>query len=316
MENGDGFNPDGKKKSSLMSVAAGLGQKLFKTEEPLLPDVETPNNPLKQDQNPKLYLRKHLEQVNNYPEESEDNPRTELFRPLVGELRDENGIFQFKGSNIEITYQHQPVDVVSGNERGPYARVTEPGGFQLVSDVEIKHPSDNYIINVNELLPGYSIYLNPQADNLLNGDKSYVDKDKKEVFIYGNPLNMATWLTTAHEIGHVKDSFQNGSAEISQEYGHAVARARDMRADAQDTATWLRGERNPWAYAIKLLKPFIGEDQPIRKEALHDMIHNRNLALYSEKMEYHSGPARWAEIYDRPYTPPRMGRPKEENAEQ
>ncbi len=316
MESDGGYNPEEENKPSkwkaLFTKARGVSKSILRPKSAREIVHQEPVNPLKRDMDPKLYLRKHLENTDRYPRESEYNPRAELYRPLEGEVVDENGQFQFKNNNIEISYKHQNVEEVPIHGRGPYAESTSAAEFQLASDLEIKHPSNNYVIKVDELLPGFKIYLKPDHDTVNKGDGSYIDNEKKAVFIFGNPLNMATWLTTAHEIGHEKDSFQNGSMEVNEAYGNAVARARGIRAPFEDSARWLRGERNPWAYAIKLMKPFIGEGQAIRKEALLDMIHNRNLALYSESIKYHSGDANWAEIHGLPWAHPRMGRNLEE----
>lgn len=86
-----------------------------------------------------------------------------------------------------------------------------------------------------------------------------------------------------HEAGHA-DDFKKRPEMISsiERIGNIMRNERGEKVTKQEAEEFLRSERNAWAFALRKLKPFIGDTGPFPKQPVSYVI--RSYSLHSKSL--------------------------------
>jgi hypothetical protein len=143
-------------------------------------------------------------------------------------------------------------------------------------------------IDLKEILPeNVEVIINPvninykerPCNEVMNFRNNAGDIVKALIFIEGQPNDLGTVLRLMHEIGHVYDrksrddhDAQSGYKELSKIFSFMTEK---------EAAAVLLCERNAWAFALKILKPLINNEN---RQLILDIVHKEALGRYTSNL--------------------------------
>lgn len=258
------------------------------------PTVSKVNNPLGDGEKAKKYLDLHLQDKPSLTPEQETALDRNLFTPLENVDYQDKGHVSVEKGDFQMSFDYELPDsdeldkivkqLRNVNEFRGQQKTFDPSQFRKISNLSLQNSKAT--LNMSEALPkGTSVYVNPFVKTYESNEGMF-DPDGKRIIIEGDPTMLATVAFIEHEGGHRVniERADDPNYLASLETARLDTYLPLMYIEDQNAARVLKDERDAWAFALKQLKPFIGNG--IDKEALYDLIHGgKCLKTYEDRIK-------------------------------
>lgn len=233
------------------------------------------------------YIRTHLEPTNrrNFGWEDGAGLLVKLEIPLQRYVDiSREGSLQLQAGNIEYAMGYESLAANStASDSVEAIRPNISHTFRKLTSLVVRNTSTGQMLDVVSLLPKeYDIIFKTYVSDYDPGGET--DRKNKVISMNGN-ITEPSWLVVLlHEIGHTNDRFYDTQSfeEVSSAYGALNRQRGELRPNMQEII--LRGERNAWAFALKVLKPLL-EGQTASElftmARVRDYLYTRCLSEYS-----------------------------------
>lgn len=227
------------------------------------------------------YLRSHMESKWD-PANPSSN---ELYKPADNVDYQRKGTVESSFGNSRLNFSYGPVDKLPFHFHN---FVAQAGGakenLRVLNDLTISD-GQGHNLDLKSLLPkNGKAYIDPFYKNAEIAEKSLSDRVTGNVVVFGDPTAPSTVLTLFHELGHLQEP-----GETDEDVQKNERALYGKRSNPSDAVHVLQKERNAWAFALRMSRPFISKDPniPLNRDAVRSLIHDNFLKAYSDQLRGH-----------------------------
>lgn len=232
----------------------------------------------------KDYLVRHLESPSPPMLTPELDKALEKFCSPIKEIDfhgERDAVMQQGDISISFSWTPAHLADLSEDRRGIIYHYGSIYGLMVLDNFTVTNNRTNAIVTRSDILPtnmtvafAPHYYGKPWTSFYLG----------EGIVILSEPLNIpATIASLFHEAGHNHDfKVRPEIIPVAEKIESIVWEQGEQGLTRQELEEFLHYERNAWAFALKRLKPFIGDNGPFPEKPLFYVAHNYSLHTKSE----------------------------------
>lgn len=217
--------------------------------------------------------------TNEHKPRSEMETAAKLDEALGGEMHyEESGDISAEQGNYQISFHYDavPSETSSNFSEKDFGSAT----FYEMTNFELQNTETGAIVSLGAILPPeYRVYFSLDSSE----EECYVLYTPPRIVFTGQPTSPANILGLFHEVGHIYEKQSQKKEFAPENFIHRKV------VDSKDLAEKLQQERDAWAYAFRVLRSAIDNDNtensPLTRSAALAYAKQRALSTYQGWVE-------------------------------